>query len=375
MWRVLVGSRPRSLCRRSPVVGAVPRQAAKWPRPPRRIWAPWPTERDSHVRSALRNRGAGGNPGGGKRGGDHLAQAVSYVSGNLGGDNKQTLKNAKVTNVHVNGNTATADLQGGTKTADFTKTGGRWFISGGITPGGGSAAASVQHGSSTATTASPAPSTTSTTAGTGTSAGAPSTPLAGSVKALHDLLKLAGYTVTAVHATGTSGVPGVPGSATAPSEGVQATDGVPVEVISFATMQGADETAAGLDKGAAAGRGAVKQVGTDIFFAVGSGSAPGAAADAASAIAEGKAGYPERPDARDEQLPKALSRQFQRNVHEAPPRRPSSRFEHLRSGGSRAASTAAINDRNPGAWRGRTAGQRYERWAAAAGAVLVEGCF
>ena len=218
-------------------------------------------------------------------------QAITYVSGNLGGDNKQTLQNAKVTNVHVNGNTATADLQGGATTADFTKVGGHWFISGGLNPGGGSAGSSVQSGASTATTTSPATSTTSTSAGTGTSPGAPSTPLAGSVKALHDLLKLAGYAVTAVQATGTSGVPGVPGSATAPGQGFQATkNGTPVEVISFASMQAADRTAAGLEKGAAAGRGAVKQVGTDLFFAVGSGSGPQTAVDAIAALVQGKGG-------------------------------------------------------------------------------------
>ena len=62
------------------------------------------------------------------------AQAVQDASGNLGGNGKQTLLNAHVINVQVTGNTATADLQGGTQTVQLTKIGGRWLISGGIAP-------------------------------------------------------------------------------------------------------------------------------------------------------------------------------------------------------------------------------------------------
>jgi hypothetical protein len=60
-------------------------------------------------------------------------QAVLDASKELKGDEKQTLLKAKVIDVHVNGDTATANLKGGTRAAHLTKIGGRWLISGGFT--------------------------------------------------------------------------------------------------------------------------------------------------------------------------------------------------------------------------------------------------
>lgn len=61
--------------------------------------------------------------------------ALSKLSGSLGADEKQTLRDAKITNVHVTGDSATAEVVGGTQTADLTKAHGRWLISGGLTLG------------------------------------------------------------------------------------------------------------------------------------------------------------------------------------------------------------------------------------------------
>jgi hypothetical protein len=59
--------------------------------------------------------------------------AIAKLSGSLGGDGQQSLLDAKVINVRVVGASATADLQGGTMTAQLTRDGGLWLISGGVT--------------------------------------------------------------------------------------------------------------------------------------------------------------------------------------------------------------------------------------------------
>lgn len=62
--------------------------------------------------------------------------AIDRLSGLLTADqkraDKQKLINAQVINIHVKGDSATADIQGGTQTAQFERVGGRWLISGGI---------------------------------------------------------------------------------------------------------------------------------------------------------------------------------------------------------------------------------------------------
>ncbi len=64
----------------------------------------------------------------------NCAAAVSRAASSLNASDKQKLLNAKVVNVHVSGNSATADIQGGTQPATLSKAGGRWYISAGISP-------------------------------------------------------------------------------------------------------------------------------------------------------------------------------------------------------------------------------------------------
>jgi hypothetical protein len=66
----------------------------------------------------------------------NCAAAISALSGSLGGDGAAKLRNATVDNVKVSGDSATADVVGGTTTPQLSKVAGRWFISGGLTPGG-----------------------------------------------------------------------------------------------------------------------------------------------------------------------------------------------------------------------------------------------
>jgi hypothetical protein len=78
--------------------------------------------------------------------------AIDKSSQNLGSAEKQRLRGAKVMNVHVNGDRATADALGATQRAQLVKSGGRWLISGGITaptaaPAGGQSDATSTPGS------------------------------------------------------------------------------------------------------------------------------------------------------------------------------------------------------------------------------------
>ena len=75
--------------------------------------------------------------------------AIEKLSQNLGDDEKRTLRGANVTNIHVNGDRATADALGAAQIAQLVKSGGRWLISGGIAPL--SAAAAGAGGSATPT--------------------------------------------------------------------------------------------------------------------------------------------------------------------------------------------------------------------------------
>ena len=60
------------------------------------------------------------------------ADALSKLSGSLGADEKAALGGAETTNVRVDGDSATAELVGGTKTVDLVNADGRWLISGGL---------------------------------------------------------------------------------------------------------------------------------------------------------------------------------------------------------------------------------------------------
>jgi hypothetical protein len=60
------------------------------------------------------------------------ADALTKLSGSLGADEKQTLRDAKVTQVQVSGDSATAEVVGGSKTAELQKSHGRSLISGGL---------------------------------------------------------------------------------------------------------------------------------------------------------------------------------------------------------------------------------------------------
>lgn len=59
------------------------------------------------------------------------AAAIRDVAKNLGPDEKQTLRSAKIT-VHVHGRQGAAVVAGGTTVASLVKTGGRWLISEGV---------------------------------------------------------------------------------------------------------------------------------------------------------------------------------------------------------------------------------------------------
>lgn len=60
------------------------------------------------------------------------ADAVSKLAANLGADETARLKHVEVTNIAINGQTATATIAGATKQATLTKTNGQWLISGGL---------------------------------------------------------------------------------------------------------------------------------------------------------------------------------------------------------------------------------------------------
>jgi len=63
------------------------------------------------------------------------ADALSKLSESLGGERK-ALESVEVTNVKVNGDSATAEVVGGTTTVHLTKTDDTWLISGGLNLGG-----------------------------------------------------------------------------------------------------------------------------------------------------------------------------------------------------------------------------------------------
>jgi hypothetical protein len=60
------------------------------------------------------------------------ADALTKLSGALDADQKRTLRDAKVSNVRINGGSATAEVVGGSQTAELEKSHGRWLISGGL---------------------------------------------------------------------------------------------------------------------------------------------------------------------------------------------------------------------------------------------------
>jgi hypothetical protein len=63
------------------------------------------------------------------------ADALTKLSESIGGERK-VLESAEVTDVKIDGDTATAGVVGGSATADLTKVDGTWLISGGIGLGG-----------------------------------------------------------------------------------------------------------------------------------------------------------------------------------------------------------------------------------------------
>lgn len=60
--------------------------------------------------------------------------ALTKLSGSLGGNEIATLRDAKVDQVTVRSGSATAHVAGATRDARLTKTAGHWFISGGLFP-------------------------------------------------------------------------------------------------------------------------------------------------------------------------------------------------------------------------------------------------
>jgi hypothetical protein len=60
------------------------------------------------------------------------SQVISTASKAFNASEQKKLKNATVTNIKITGNSATAQLKGGTGTAHLSKTGGKWLISGGL---------------------------------------------------------------------------------------------------------------------------------------------------------------------------------------------------------------------------------------------------
>ena len=64
------------------------------------------------------------------------SEAISTLSGSLGGDETAKLRNAQLTGIAVTGQSARAHVVGGTTTVHLSKAGGRWYISGGLTGGG-----------------------------------------------------------------------------------------------------------------------------------------------------------------------------------------------------------------------------------------------
>lgn len=57
--------------------------------------------------------------------------AMGAIADNLGGDEKSTLRKAKL-HAKTTGNTATVSVEGGTSDAQLKKVDGRWYISGGL---------------------------------------------------------------------------------------------------------------------------------------------------------------------------------------------------------------------------------------------------
>jgi hypothetical protein len=60
------------------------------------------------------------------------SQLISTVSKAFTASEQKKLENATVTNIKITGNSATAELKGGTGKAHLSKTGGKWLISGGL---------------------------------------------------------------------------------------------------------------------------------------------------------------------------------------------------------------------------------------------------
>lgn len=63
------------------------------------------------------------------------ADALSKLSGSLGGEEKAALEDAEATNIEVHGDSASAEIVGGTNTATLAQVGDRWLISGGLSLG------------------------------------------------------------------------------------------------------------------------------------------------------------------------------------------------------------------------------------------------
>jgi len=58
--------------------------------------------------------------------------ALTAIAKNLGGDEKGLLRDAEISKTTINGSSATVSLKAGSNDAELTKTGGRWYISGGL---------------------------------------------------------------------------------------------------------------------------------------------------------------------------------------------------------------------------------------------------
>lgn len=59
-------------------------------------------------------------------------EALDELAENLGGDEADVLRDAKIVDTQEDGDTATVEVEGATSDAQLTKSGGRWYISGGL---------------------------------------------------------------------------------------------------------------------------------------------------------------------------------------------------------------------------------------------------
>jgi tetratricopeptide (TPR) repeat protein len=74
-------------------------------------------------------------------------EVVAVIADNIGGDEKQKLRNIKFAATTVNGDEATVKVEGATSDVELRKSDGRWYISGGLLgeSGGGSGQPSVSE--------------------------------------------------------------------------------------------------------------------------------------------------------------------------------------------------------------------------------------